>query len=115
MSQPQISRGAIVRARNFVGVLWQADDDAPYVIPLVVQGAGRHRSDVRYDEPLLPSHGALRAGALTAVRSTITITGRVSDTTVAALDAALRREVRAVQFESRFLPHPGATERAVRM
>jgi hypothetical protein len=101
MSQPQLCRGAIVRAEGLVGVLWQTDP-AVYVVPLKLQGAGRHRSDVRYEEPLLPSRGALRAGALMAVRSTLTVTGRVSDATISALDAALRREVRVQQFESRF-------------
>jgi hypothetical protein len=115
MSQPQFDRGAIVRARNFVGVLWQADGDADYVIPLVVQGAGRHRSDVQYEgEPLLPERGALRAGALMAIRAPLMASGRVSPDTVARLGVALQREVRARQFENRHIPRD-YTERAVRM
>ena len=114
MSQPQLCRGAIVRAKEIVGVLWSTSDSGAHVIPVVVRGAGLHRSDVRCDEePLLPN-GALRATSLRTVQSRLTVTGRVSDATIAKLDQALRREVRAVQFENRYVPRDHC-EKAVRM
>jgi hypothetical protein len=113
MSQPQLCRGSIVRAKEIVGVLWSTSEDGAHVIPAVVRGAGLHRSDVSCDgEPLLPN-GALRANWLRTVKARLTVTGRVSDETVAKLDQALRREVRAVQFESRHTPREH-TERVVR-
>ena len=114
MSQPQLCRGSIVRAKKIVGVLWSTAGDEAYVIPVVLRGAGLHRSDVSCDgEPLLPN-GALRTNWLRTVKSRLTVTGRVSDETVARLDQALRREVRAVQFESRHTARDH-TERAVRL
>jgi hypothetical protein len=114
MSQPQLSRGAIIRAEGLVGVLWATSVDCVYVIPMVIRGAGLHRSDVRCEaEPLLPSNGALRAGSLRKIKSRVTMTGRVGDAMVAALEQALRREVRALQFEARF-PTESACETSVR-
>jgi hypothetical protein len=104
MSEPTLCRGAIVTARHYLGVVWQLADGVPMVVPAECR-SGQHRSDVNYaNEPLLPAKGALRAGAMTAVRSKLTVIGHASEATIAALNLAIYREGRARQFEDRFSP-----------
>jgi hypothetical protein len=114
MAQPQPLKGAIVRAERFCGVAMGRTDDGIIVVP-AVKGPGLHRSDVSHDEPFIPSSHKLRTGDIRLIQGNLTVTGRVSDATMAAINVAMAREAQAIQFESRFPAHPGQTERAVRM
>jgi hypothetical protein len=110
-------RGAIVRSGDGFGVYWPAPDGAPYFIPIHMGSEGRHRADIGYDEPLLPSHGRLRAGKPEVFEGVLAPLAYVSDVTVQAIASAMRRELRASAFEDR---HPVAdwsdyTERGVRL
>ena len=98
-------RGAIVRSDQTWGVYWPAPDGAPYFIPVYLGSEERHRADIRYDEPLLPSRGRLRAGMPKAFHGVLTPLAYVSDATVRAIAAAMQRELRASAFEDR---HPVA-------
>lgn len=117
MSHPQPLRGAIVRHERFVGVVLGSTIDGVAVVPVVnpdQRGGRRHRSDVSHDEPFLPTDCVIRAGDPKLIRSTLVISGRVSDRTIASIELAMRRECDARKFEDRYQGGP-RHERCVRL
>jgi hypothetical protein len=110
-------RGAIVRHERFVGVVLGSTIDGVAVVPVVnpdQRGGRRHRSDVAHDEAFLPNDCVIRAGDPKLIRSTLIMSGRVSERTLASIELAMRREATARKFEDRHHAGPHH-ERCVRL
>jgi len=107
-------RGAIVTYSGKVGIAWDVTPSGTYLFPVIVRGAGRHRSDVQHEDSRLPARGTIRPGAM-RIEPRVTVVGHVSRTLLAQIEQAFAAEKVATRFEAvRRFPVDPPTETPVR-
>lgn len=109
-------RGAIVTTAGVIGVVWEVSPSGTHIFPVVIRGAGRHRSDVQHGDSRLPASGTVRPGAMRVFNTRITVIGHVSKTLFRKLEQAFAAESAATRYEvgCRFPANP-PTEIPVRL
>lgn len=118
METSRFQRGAILRVADGFRVVVGQDGPEPLTLCVTVDpfddDLGPRRSDVGHSEFFLPTGSIIRCHRVKRASSDVMPIGRVSAATLAAIDAAMAREVRAAQFEQRHTPDKH-TERCVKL